>query len=1247
MSDQPMQPINPSKRPADAGDGSGSDETIALPGSISPDSAAEVPGDQTLALPDISRLPSDQARTVADTAEASRSEKSAPDLGQTCFVPQDTSQAGAQTGVDPNAGKDGSSRTKMPGGLTVAGAGLDPSVETLEDAASREDQKASHSSPTINLEDLSGAEIKAPGFAETLLGKSGSLQVSGAASFGDGTFQEPAPVLPGYEILQELGRGAMGVVYKARQKALNRIVALKMVLSGQYAGAKMRMRFQLEAEAVARLHHPNIVQIYEIGEQNGSPFFALEYVEGGTLSDRIDGREVPPREAAWVVQQLALAMDSAHRCGVIHRDLKPANILLQKDEGGRMPRKDEGGRMKDEKKAVSVSSFILPPSSFVPKITDFGLAKRLEDSSQTQAGSIMGTPSYMAPEQAEGRNDIVGPPADIYALGAILYDLLTGRPPFQGKTVLDTLQQVKKVDPIPPRRLCPRLARDLDTICLKCLEKAPERRYSSCQELAEDLRRFLAGEPILARKTPTWERTWKYAKRRPATAGVVGLTCALLLGLGVGGYVYADVEHRRAEQETSLRQEAETQRSLAQKHFKEAQNAVDFMLTRIGQERLEHEPRMEQVRRDLLEKALAFYEDFSKEYTDDPKLRAQTAQAYKMVGDIRHLLGKSELAEQSYESALGLLRPLVDTYPEDQQYRLDLAATYSNLGNLLSESARNDAALKAHEEARRLHETLVNATTIQMERGKTIRSELAKCFHNLAQVKKQNREGAEAIALLKEGLAIQEQLCRIATNNAVYARDLGAMLVSLGQLYRDKGEASEAEKTFRLSMGMLKELVSQRQAIPEDRQALARVHTRLAELFEAGKADKAEMEYREAVKLGAGLTEDFPTIPEYRQNLAASYNGLGVTLLAEGRRDDADAALQQGLKIKEKLAQDFPKRLEYRRDLANGLSNQGALMLTHQRPAESEAAYRRAAIALEELAKRPDALPDYQQDWGKALVNLASVLQLRSQKKEAEEAYLEALSGYQRLVEKYDQVPAYRFEWARAELLLATLRQRMEDRQSPGELAETEKLFRAAQAKLKLLVGLNAAEVDYRFELASVLSNLGDLLRAMNRADEGMGLWNEGLTILEALLREHPGRPIYVAAKARLLHNLGVVLSLQNKLPDAEKSHRNALSLRERLVAEFGKEPAYYIELASSHGELAIVLARRNRLTPSVESFQQAIAVLHKAMETLSNRPDFLKAELIHQTNLVNLLKAIGPAQEEKKCQDRIDAINRLLAGKK
>lgn len=287
----------------------------------------------------------------------------------------------------------------------------------------------------------------------------------------------------GYEVLEVLGRGAMGVVYKARQRGLKRLVALKMILSGEHASAQDLARFQAEADAVAQLHHAGIVQIYEIGEDEGRPFFSLEFVDGTSLHKKLQEAPMSPKESAAMLHKMALAMAYAHERGVIHRDLKPANILLTSDG--------------------------------LPKIGDFGLAKSMgeHESGLTQTGTVMGTPSYMSPEQGSGLTREIGPLSDVYSLGAILYDMLTGRPPFRGTSVMDTLEQLRTREPVSPVQLQPGVPRDLETICMKCLQKDRNKRYADAGAMAADLRRFLNGEPILARPISNAERLWRWGKR--------------------------------------------------------------------------------------------------------------------------------------------------------------------------------------------------------------------------------------------------------------------------------------------------------------------------------------------------------------------------------------------------------------------------------------------------------------------------------------------------------------------------------------------------------------------------------------------------------------------------------------------------------------------------------------------------------------------------------------------------------------
>jgi serine/threonine protein kinase/Tfp pilus assembly protein PilF len=345
------------------------------------------------------------------------------------------------------------------------------------------------------------------------------------------------PAINGYQILGEVGRGAMGVVYRARHVRLNRLVAIKMILAGPHAGPQQRARFETEARAVARLQHPHIVQIHEIGEQDGRPYFCLELVPGGSLAEKQSGRPLPATTAARLVETLARAVHRAHGEQIVHRDLKPANVLLMPSDAQRGLLLGQPGE----------------EDFFEPKITDFGLARLLdrEASDMPTTGGPVGTPPYMAPEQASPEyGSMAGTccATDVYALGAILYEALTGRPPFLAATPFETLQQVKSLDPVPPRRLQPKVPRDLETICLACLRKSPDQRYKSALDLADDLRRFLDGKPIRQRPAAFWEPAVKWARRRPAAAAWVVLGAVALMSLAVTGVYYLQHRHEWARQ---------------------------------------------------------------------------------------------------------------------------------------------------------------------------------------------------------------------------------------------------------------------------------------------------------------------------------------------------------------------------------------------------------------------------------------------------------------------------------------------------------------------------------------------------------------------------------------------------------------------------------------------------------------------------------------------------------------------------
>jgi tetratricopeptide (TPR) repeat protein len=428
--------------------------------------------------------------------------------------------------------------------------------------------------------------------------------------------------IAGLELMEVLGRGGMGVVYRARDRTLDRIVAIKTIPEGRFATDDQRERFRAEAQAVARLRHPNIIAIHAIGEHEKLPYLSLEFAEGGSLADRLAEKPMSPREAAALVETIARAVHAAHQAGVIHRDLKPSNVLLTADG--------------------------------VPKVGDFGLAKLLDDDSgRTMTGEIMGTPSFMSPEQAEGHAKRVTPSTDIYSLGAILYQALTGRPPFLGETRLETIKLVATAEAVPPRRLRPDVPHDLETIGLKCLEKEPARRYARALDLADDLRRFLEGRPIAARPVGPVGRLRRWARRNP---GIAALSAAVLASLvvGIGVSTALAVRAIRAEAATRL------QRDLAASEAANARAVNEFLLTDLlaqasahNQARPDNHPDPDLKVRTALDRAAA---KIGERFADRPLLESSIRHT---IGETYHQLGLFPQALPHLHRALDLRRRLL------------------------------------------------------------------------------------------------------------------------------------------------------------------------------------------------------------------------------------------------------------------------------------------------------------------------------------------------------------------------------------------------------------------------------------------------------------------------------------------------------------------------------------------------------------------------------------------------------------
>ena len=617
----------------------------------------------------------------------------------------------------------------------------------------------SHDRPSGSGSEIHGQETWAP--SDT------GVPIAERSDQADAVPEPPAKVsgkprfIGDYELLDEIARGGMGVVYRARQKKLNRIVALKMILAGHLASQAEVKRFYTEAEAAATLDHANIVPIYEVGEEDGQHFFSMGLVEGESLAHRIRNGPLEPRLAAELSLTISEAMVAAHEVGVIHRDLKPANILLDQDGS--------------------------------PKVTDFGLAKRQDvDSDLTATGQMLGTPSYMPPEQAAGKVDEVGPRSDVYSLGAILYCLLTGRPPFQAATAIETLGQVQNREPLAPRQLNPAVDVELETICLKCLEKEPSRRYQTAQQLVDELRRFLHHEPIMARPLGRTQRAWRWCRRNPGSASWIAIFLTTLM-IGAGG-IFS--QWRRAEHEAQLAREAAVNATNAADN---AGVAADRMLEVID-EWIEQISESDNKIKTRINDVLTVYKRSLAEESDDAAARSKMAKTQRQVANVYRKLGEFGLASQHYNNAIVSFQRLVADETASLDHRHELANSYYWLAETHRQADRPQDAADEYGKAIGILERLTLDSPAMV--ASQFHHDLARASYGMGLAQFTMDRYDEAKANYKVAIRHLETL-QNQSNSAAVRLDLARCCNRLGFLWDARNQVLEANSSYEMSIDLL------------------------------------------------------------------------------------------------------------------------------------------------------------------------------------------------------------------------------------------------------------------------------------------------------------------------------------------------------------------------------------------------------------------------------------------------------------
>ncbi len=888
-----------------------------------------------------------------------------------------------------------------------------------------------------------------------------------------------------FRVLRPHARGGLGAVFVALDGELHREVALKQILESHADDPASRQRFLVEAEITGGLEHPGVVPVYGLGTySDGRPFYAMRFIKGDSLKEAIERfhaddelkrdpgrRSLELRKLLRRFTDVCNAIDYAHSRGVLHRDIKPGNVIVGKH--GETLVVDWGLA-----KAVGRADPTSDERTLVPSSAS--------GSAETLPGSVLGTPSYMSPEQAAGDLERLGPCSDVYSLGATLYCLLTGRPPFAGDAG-DVLRAVQRGDFPPPRKFHPSIDGALEAVCLKAMSAKPEDRYASCRALADDIERWTADEPVTAWREPFTRRVRRWAIRnRTAVTGA-----AVALVAGVVGLSAVLAVQTRANADLTRSQAA------VQARYDLAVEAIESFHTGVSEDFLLKQDRFKDVRDRLLKSASDFYGKLGallgKE--SDPASRRALWQANYEVAELTRQVGKPEDALAAHRQVLAAREALATETRADPGIRADVGRSLKAIGRLLLDAGRTKEAEAAYRKA----EAFLVESAPTIAAGAAARAVLADCRSRLGWLLHDTGRVGEALSVYRLARSDQEELVAALAATPDTRRDLSFTICRIADLLADTGKPSEAEAEYRTALSIRRKLVVDNPAVTEFRYRLGESHNQLAILlWRTGKLSEAAAEYREALAVQQKLVDDNPAVNDFRSSLAISHMNLGLLLADTGKSSGAEAEYREALAMQQRLADDNPAVFRLRQDLALTHLNFGMLLAKTSRSGEAATEYREAMSLQKKLADDNPTLTQVRSELAGSHSGLAWVLFRMGKAAEAEAEYLAALAIQQKLADDNPTVTDFRNRVAESHNNLGMVLSQS------GKASEAESEHRKALALYQKLAGENPTVTRFRGSLAHGHYNLGLLLSKTGKPSEAEAEYREALPLLEKLADDNP-----------------------------------------------------------------------------------------------------------------------------------------------